>query len=168
MNEHYLFRGKPTEEYKDFLQFRNEFCNNGFVYGSLVVHGDRYYICVSALCSSKSFINNSIATMVEVIPETVGQCIGIPDKLGRNIFTGDIIKSKDCISVVKYGEYEADVFYDLIAKYLSTRHKRPTEKIVGVFAESIKGEQMMMTNASSIIKVIGNIHNNPELLEVKT
>ena len=177
MNVQGLFRGKPTEAYKDFLQLREEFCKDDFVYGSLVIQhnvvtNDRYFICVSAKCSEKSFINNGITTMCEVIPETVGQCIGIRDKLGRKIYTGDIIKSISVngtsVSIVKYGKYEADMFYDLIEKYLSRSHKRPTEKMVGVFAESIKGEQMMMTDASSIIQVIGNIHNNPELLEVKT
>ena len=89
-----------------------------------------------------------------VIPETVGQFTGMPDKKGKLIFEGDIVRiddnvkktfpqvedgdvrfSRGCFFVGSYGDILRSL--DVIADYR------------GVF----RGE------------VIGNIHDNPELLK---
>lgn len=102
----------------------------------------------------------------EVDPSTVGQYIGLTDKNGTKIFEGDIIKSDNgrviAISVVLYGKFEPKHFYDLIERYV---RPRPTEKMYGLFAKSTKGEEMLLSECSHLIEVIGNIHDNPELLE---
>ena len=140
-----LFRGKPTERFKDFLVLRKEFCENGFVYGSLVVSNNRYYICVSGICSSRSIVNNGITTMVEVIPETVGQYIGgIPDKNGKKIFEGDIVGFD--------GELCYEVYYIIF--------------VDGCFRIAQNGRySYTLHNLHSSLEVIGNIHDNPELLK---
>ena len=87
-----LFRGKPTAEYIEYLKFWKEYCKDGFVYGSLVETEDnRCFICIRAMCSDKAIINNGITTMCEVIPETVGQNVGLPDMKGTDIYEGDIL-----------------------------------------------------------------------------
>ena len=100
-----------------------------------------------------------------VIPETVGQYTGLTDKNGTKIFEGDIIKSDNgrvsAISVVQYGKFEPKMFYDLIEDYV---RPRPKEKLYGLFAKSKSGEDMFLSECSHLIEVIGNIHDNPELL----
>lgn len=102
-----------------------------------------------------------------VLPETVGQYIGLTDKNGKKIFEGDIIKSDNgrvsAISVVKYGEFEPKLFYDLWQFHLL---KRPKVKMCGLFAKDIESnEEMLVSNCSKLIEVIGNVYDTPELLE---
>lgn len=78
-----------------------------------------------------------------VLPETVGQYTGLTDKNGKKIFEGDIVK------VHRNEIYE--IAY--IAKY--TR-----------FAGKRKGVVFANFNFS-MCEIIGNIYDNPELLEVK-
>ena len=80
----------------------------------------------------------------EVIPETVGQYTGLMDKDGKKVFEGDIVRwDGDEISIIRYCE--------------------------GVYrlcnAEGYYG--VSLHNHFSYVEVIGNIHDNPELLEVK-
>lgn len=87
-----LFRGVPKDEsYQMFANWK-PYTKNGFIYGSLFMKEDKSYICVSVLRNCKSYINNGLTTMLEVIPDTIGQFTGQTDKNKTDIFTGDVIK----------------------------------------------------------------------------
>ena len=113
-----------------------------------------------------NWFNKFLYDVIEVIPETVGQYTGLTDKNGKKIFEGDIIKSDNgrisAISIVQYGNFEPKMFYDLLERYV---RPRPKEKMCGLFAKSTKGEEFLISECSHLIEVIGNIHDNPELIK---
>ena len=136
-----LFRGKPTERFADYPMLRPDLFWDGWVYGSLVVCNDRYYICTYAECSNRTTVNNAHGTMIEVIPETVGQYTGVCDKIGKKIFEGDIVSA--------YMDFGPAGFI---------------ENVVDIGYKKLRGYRWEYFDMDSI-RVIGNIHDNPELLK---
>ena len=113
----------------------------GFVYGDLVRKFDTTYIVVYIKESNRY-------EDIEVIPETVGQFTGLLDKNGKKIFEGDIVH------IDNYDEG-----WDSVVEFNG-----------GAFAVDVEGRDydytaIGWTEYQSII--IGNIHDNPELLGVK-
>ena len=99
-----------------------------------------------------------------VDPYTVGQYTGLKAKDGKRIFEGDIIKADNgnCsyISVVKFGRYYPKMFYAMLDMCCpGTRHLTAN----GFYAETTKHEAMILFK-SPYLEVIGNIHDNPELI----
>ena len=91
-------------------------------------------------------INNGSDTITKILPETVGEFTGLQDSKGVDIYEGDIC-----------------VFFSDI----------PSEKFIVVWDTSYCGFYCVNPNDESDggvlclvdIKVIGNIHDNPELLK---
>lgn len=141
-----LFRGKPKNEadYEFLKKMYKDNCKDGFIYGSLVISHGKYYICIMALCQINSLVNNGTTTMFEVIPETVGQYTGLKDKNGKRIFEGDIV------TMPRYG---------------SGKHKSVVYFKNGKFA--VNGSNYNFKDiCPRNMEVIGNIYDNPEMLEV--
>ena len=88
---------------------------------------------------------------VEIVPETVCQCSGVPDKNSRKIFEGDIVRRKVFDEVV-VGKV---VWFDIgfCGFYLKCGYS---------FCSVGKDEY---TGLSDCDEIIGNIFDNPELLE---
>lgn len=143
-----LFRGKRTD-------------NGEWIFGDLFHRNEEV------------LINNfSQGFNISVIPETAGEFTGLLDKNGKRIFEGDILKChdnpKDLVKVVfdEFGVVDTDT-------------ECPVDTVIGWHYEVIPTDELStvepfclsMPLTNSYIKychmeVIGNIHDNPELLEV--
>lgn len=126
------------------ILYRGKKADNGeWVYGDLSKWSNGYFISLQSQ-------NIKARTHIEVYPETVGQYTGLKDKNGTKIFEGDIVRvsrGKDIetgeIQYNKYGVWVIvyDKFYCNTFPYIFTS-----------------------SDSNVWIKVIGNIHDNPELL----
>ena len=89
---------------------------------------------------------------IEVIPRTVGQYTGLKDRNGTKIFEGDIVQTnKFFLSVGLNAKYVIE--YDVeIACFIGTMQKSYVKHFT------------TFQNDSDQFEVIGNIHDNPELL----
>ena len=153
------FRGKATRDYPS-LKIRK----GDWVYGYLV---DKYLISVDIYMDDYGDLH---CVLVEVDPKTVGQYTTVNDKNGKAIYEGDIIKIAPSyryigeIYVVKFGRVEIEAgecenVYENIVEAMEA-------EIIGFYAES-EFEEVVSFVESADVEVIGNIYDNPELLEGK-
>ena len=158
------------------ILFRGKRANNGeWEYGDLWCnpYGKRVVCIVSPINDQGTTGGN------EVDPDTVGQYTGLTDKNGRKIFEGDIVltqdyydkpyaknrKSKKHIGIVEYKIGSSSGFYNKETGKWDAHKEWEAEWIVkvkhyGKFRHCIWGDFFDC-------EVIGNIYDNPELLEVK-
>ena len=124
------------------ILFRGKTVKEQWAYGLLAHIGNAWYI------SNKA----GVATAYEVIPSTVGQYTGLKDKNGTKIFEGDIVQTnKFFLSVGLNAKYVIE--YDVkIACFIGTMQKGCIKHFT------------TFQNDSDQFEVIGNIHDNPELL----
>ena len=91
----------------------------------------------------------------QVKPETVGQYTGLTDKRGKKIFEGDIIKYRhhniNEKAVIRYGAPENR--YTMYGWYLDDNQGNTAFRLSEYFIKDYN------------CQVIGNIHDNPELLK---
>lgn len=96
----------------------------------------------------------------KVAPETVGQYTGLTDKNGKKIFEGDIVKCTDTINdfefnaVVEFGNPNGEYNWGYQLKFISGEESN---------FDILCWVDMKETGA--YIEIIGNIHDNPELME---
>ena len=144
-----LFRGK--------LEDNNSFHYVDWCYGSLVYSPseDQYYIAEH--CDEECSF--------PVDRETIGQYTGLTDKNGTKIFEGDIVepsKVEDDLegySPLVVSKFKGEVFFDeFTSKY------QIVQKIYIEEDNSYEYEQYDLLYGTD--EVIGNIYDNPELLEV--
>ncbi|MCK9470175.1 MAG: YopX family protein [Bacilli bacterium] len=135
------------------IEFRGKSKRDGkWVYGYLVARGDKSYI-ISEIEVSGNFrdgIELYAIEWYEVIPETVGQFIRLYDKNNKGIYEGDILIDKQ--GNVGYTLFlQQELGYVVVYKSLDIR-----------LGHRSRGSAY---KHDMLIEVIGNIHDNKELLE---
>ena len=86
----------------------------------------------------------------EVDPETIGQFTGLTDKNGTKIFEGDIVKVQDDVFGSPFcNGITGKVVYDEAAFFIEPKDPMETQ---------------WLFNECAVYEVIGNIHDNPEML----
>lgn len=104
--------------------------------------------------------------MEEVIPESIGQFTGLIDKNGKKIFEEDICRvvylDRRCDSNGKHYEVENSLIEEVVLEKGSYCFKTTIEDIpfYRPIGFDIYGKQKI-----KYFEVIGNIYDNPELLE---
>ena len=119
-----------------------------------------YLFCIAEDLNPFIMLKNSHGESHEVIPETVGQYTGLTDKNGKRIFEGDIISA---ITLDTGEEQRAVVCFG------NFMDENNDEEYIGFYIEfcSIKTTitQLAMEECKNRIEIIGNIFDNPELLD---
>ena len=142
MSDRYLFKAKRVD-------------NGEQIVGGLVKYGfvgkEKYYII-------PDYASDLYA--IEIDPNTICQCTGLTDKNGNLIWENDIVKDlfSDACAQIKYGSYQS--CFDST----KTEHVGFYVDWSGKCAKRYRkdlGYWITMVNA----EVIGNIFDNPELLE---
>lgn len=145
-----LFRGKRKDngEWVEgyFVNCFDEFYRENGPFPEIIMT-DAERICAGEYTYDKA---------VEVIPETVGQWSGLLDKNGKKIFEGDVVKTK-------YGRLCTVIWFS-----------SPLENCWDLeIVNTVENLSTMCPDAGDLfeqrnLEVIGNIHDNPELLKSST
>lgn len=147
------------------IKSRGKRIDNGkWVYGSLLIDYVTGKFFIHAIGNSvndsdkvgEEGILNFVA--FEVIPETAGQYTGLKDKNGKEIYEGDVVAFEDSDGGYEYPDVVVNtgiVEYGELRFYFTNR----------VAAEM--DDFYIKDGRCDDVEVIGNIHENPELLGVE-
>lgn len=134
-----LYRAKAINRYSG-REYRTKYNNGDWVYGLLTKkYCDEYDL-------PAEFTNEDGVSGIEVDHKTVGQYIGLTDKDGKKIFEGDIVKYGDTIHEVVFESRNDTAYFGLVYSEIETLpfgHYQDLKQI----------------------EVIGNIHDNLEVLK---
>lgn len=101
------------------------------------------------ICDGTVWIGTLTPCKEEVKPETVGRYTGLSDKNGKKIFEGDVCRN------TRTGEIVSVKWHGTMAGFVWSKRKESTH--LYDFGELFR--------AYDKFEIIGNIHDNPELLE---
>ena len=137
-----LFRGKRQD-------------NNEWIEGYFAKSGDKTFI----------LIDNDFAVgyvkMKEVIPETVGEYTGLTDKNGKKIFEGDIVVTRFTTGqICAIGDIQLACGVYGVEWTCNKKNKG----MIGCFGQA-HNLRRLDDDIINNIEVVGNIYDNPELLE---
>ena len=113
--------------------------NGGWAYGSLLCY------------KGYSIFDEIWENFLTVQAKTIGQYTGLKDKNGKRIFEGDICRN------VKTGEIVSVKWHGTMAGYVWSKRTANNKNLYD-FGELFR--------AFDRYEIIGNIHDNPEFLEV--
>lgn len=126
--------------------FRGKRTDNGNWEIGLLARYNEKYPCANII--------DEMELLIPVETKTVGQCTGLKDKNGKLIFEGDIIQTKKYGRVIAHSNVrDYDIF---IITY-----------VPAVFRIENIHRAFNLVGNSADYEVIGNIHDNPNLLKIE-
>lgn len=136
--------------------FRGKRCDNGeWVEGSLIIHDwDNRYISIYSTEEEMAF---------RVDPETVGQWTGFRDNDGDRIYEDDILKMVNTLDEINAPEIGVVVYEQSECCFEVQRKVKNPENVH--IPTSISVTYLFSDNERCSYEVVGNSHDNPELLE---
>ena len=169
MNREILFKGfHPCENGRDRGFINGEWINGKWVEGNHLYDEmtDKHYIIPFGNINESQKVGQEgccYCVGFEVIPETVGQYTGVTDKNGKKIFEGDIVKTH--YANTNKTEFVEQVIFEGGSFRAKTKYTDNSSHSALLY----NGVPHLAIDKSAYmdsIEVIGNIHDNPELLEV--
>lgn len=142
------------------IKFRGKRLDNGeWMYGDLIENQGRNFIyhATSEATIEDNDDGRIVVVAVEVDSSTVGQYTGLKDKNGKEIYEGDIINwlmhRMDRTGYIEEGrvEFRTNEQATVVINKFATKDGR----------ESVRN----ILNCLNDLKVIGNTHDNPELMK---
>ena len=101
------------------------------------------------MLTTRPIAHNETTAIINAIPETVGQYTGMTDKNGKRIFEGDIIRcGGKVVGVVNYHDC------CFCVRFIMKDHANRSNPAMDIIENEYPND----------IEVIGNIHDNPELI----
>lgn len=125
------------------IKFRGRVPDKGWLYGDLRHIGNNLIYIVDKFGHGSS-----------VNPNTVGQFTGLEDCEGREIYEGDIVRFTEAYTGVLGDELVHDVVG--VVRYVYCEFKIVSHGVSELWAPSLMEG----------VRVIGNVHDNPELLRL--
>lgn len=160
MNREILFKGfHPCENGKDKVFVNGEWINGEWVKGYYVIKTDPllqgvtyHFILTQEKDNAKCL--EPLVTWKKVISETVGQYTGLTDKNDKKIFEDDILQDHLFVGKVVYNDVLAAFIVEINDSTENWYHWSPLNR-----------GDMDRKSKLHYTEIIGNIHDNPELLE---
>ena len=144
-----LYRAKAINRNPN-MNYRTDYQNGDWVYGlvsKLYKYDDKYFA---------EMTNTDGVSGIDVDPETICEYTGLTDKNGNKIFDDDIVQFED--DTPGQYEYHDDTFMNVgVVEYNNGRFYF-TNRV------SVEMDDIIYENIADCT-VIGNIYDNPELLE---
>lgn len=144
-----LFRGKPVASNASYFVKNPDVIKDGFIYGDLSAMDSTGVCSITPIDIPRDQI---LRPSFKVIPETVGQFTGLYDANGTKIFEGDVIQSTG-----RWSLYNREK-YTIVRWENSSCGFEPFSDSEENCGHCGGGED------PNFVEVIGNIHDNPELV----